>query len=254
MRLLNIAVIEDDSVHAVNTVRLLEEWLDGRNRKSNISVFSNAESFLFEWERNKIWDVLFIDIQMPGINGIELAKSIRRENKKAAIVFVTGITDYMQEGYEVEALHYLVKPVDSDKIGYCMERVAETFDSEKKKRAVLIEAEDITGGKEGERIMLRLSPEDIFYMEAFKHNTEIYMEEKIYRIREGIGELRKRFEDDMFVPCHRSYLVNLMYISGIGKDALILDDGRKVPMSKRCAGAVKEAFIKFYSRMRDDSE
>lgn len=250
---MKIAVVEDDSIHAAMTVRLLEEWLEGSDIKSEISVFSSAESYLFEWENNKVWDVLFIDIQMPGINGIELARSIRKENKKVALVFVTGITDYMQEGYEVEALHYLVKPVDSTKIAYCMERVAEVFKSAVKNKAVLIEAEDITGGREGGRVILRLSPEDVFFMEASAHNTEIHTRDKLYRIREGISVTRKRFAQDMFVLCHRSFIVNLMYVSGIGKDEVTLDDGRKVPMSKRCAGAVREAFIKFYGRMRDDN-
>lgn len=248
---MKIAVVEDDGVHAAMLVRLLEEWLTESHTKSGISVFRDAESFLFEWENNKVWDALFIDIQMPGINGIELAKNIRKENKKVALVFVTGITDYMQEGYEVEALHYLVKPVDGARIAYCMERVAKAFENAKNKRAVLIEAEDVTGGMEGEKIMLRLPSEDIYFMEASAHNTEIHTSDKTYRVREGISVLAKRFGQEMFIFCHRSFIVNLMYVSGIGKDVVTLDDGRKIPMSKRCAGAVRESFIKFYGRMRD---
>lgn len=250
---MKIAVVEDDDVHAAMTVRLLEKWLDSSGIKYRLFVFSSAESFLFEWEDDKVWDILFIDIQMPGISGIELARSIRKENKKVALVFVTGITDYMQDGYEVEALHYLVKPVDSAKVSYCMERVAGVFENAKKNNAVLIEAEDITGGGDGGRVIFRLSPEDIFFLEASAHNTEIHTRDKSYRIREGISVVGKRFAQDMFVLCHRSFIVNLMYVSGIGKDEVTLDDGRKVPMSKRCAGAVRESFIKFYSRMRDDN-
>ncbi len=250
---MKIAVVEDENVHAVMMVRLLKEWFKGSDIKSEILVFSSAESFLFEWENNKVWDVLFIDIQMPGINGIELAKSIRKESKNLAIVFVTGITDYMQDGYEVEALHYLVKPVDSAKVSYCMERASEIFNSEKKKNIVLLEAEDITGGVESGQVILRLSPEDIFFMEASAHNTEIHTRDKLYRIRAGIGLTGKRFSQDMFVLCHRSFIVNLMYVSSIGKSEVTLDDGRKVPMSKRCAGAVRESFIKFYSRIRDEN-
>lgn len=250
---MKIAVVEDENVHAVMMVRLLKEWFKGSDIKSEILVFSSAESFLFEWENNKVWDVLFIDIQMPGINGIELAKSIRKESKNLAIVFVTGITDYMQDGYEVEAMHYIVKPVDSAKVSYCMERASEIFNSEKKKNIVLLEAEDITGGVESGQVILRLSPEDIFFMEASAHNTEIHTRDKLYRIREGIGLTGKRFSQDMFVLCHRSFIVNLMYVSSIGKSEVTLDDGRKVPMSKRCAGAVRESFIKFYSRIRDEN-
>lgn len=136
---LNIAIVEDDKVHADITCRLLKEWLIEKDIKHYIKKYISAEAFLFEWEQNQLWDALFLDIQMPGINGMELAKSVREHNNDVSIVFVTGITDYLQEGYEVEALHYLIKPVNEDKISYCMERICKKRENQEKKHMLIIE-------------------------------------------------------------------------------------------------------------------
>lgn len=105
---LNIAIVEDEKAHAAVLTHFLEAWAQERNVAYCIREFPNAAAFLFEWEQNQAWNALFFDIQMPGINGVELAKRIRSENRRVAIVFVTGITDYLLQGYEVEALHYLL--------------------------------------------------------------------------------------------------------------------------------------------------
>ena len=85
---LNIAIVEDDKVHADITCRLLKEWLIEKDIKHYIKKYISAEAFLFEWEQNQLWDALFLDIQMPGINGMELAKSVREHNNDVSIVFV----------------------------------------------------------------------------------------------------------------------------------------------------------------------
>ena len=243
---LNIAIVEDDKVHADITCRLLKEWLIEKDIKHYIKKYISAEAFLFEWEQNQLWDALFLDIQMPGINGMELAKSVREHNNDVSIVFVTGITDYLQEGYEVEALHYLIKPVNEDKIRYCMERICKKRENQEKKHMLIIEGVQAVCGKESENITLRLYREDIIFIEASGHNINLNTKEAAYCIREGISIWQKRLNDKMFVLCHRSYIVNLMYVSKLEKNAVILDDGKVIPMSKRCAKSVKEAFISFY--------
>lgn len=246
---MNIAVVEDERAHAAIIIRLLEAWLKERNIKFYMREFPDAETFLFEWERNQAWNVLFVDIQMPGLNGMELAGRIRQENRQVAIVFVTGITDYIQQGYEVEALHYLIKPVDEEKIGYCMERVFARYNERKKQRAFLLEAEETVDGQKNSRVTLWLLPEDVIYIEAFAHNTELHTKDKCYLCQRGISIWKKCLPNETFIACHRSYLVNLLYVARLEKEAVVLDDGGRLPMSRRSYKAVNQAFIQFYRRM-----
>lgn len=250
MILLNIAIVEDESVHAELLERYLDSWAKKNHIACKLCKFLSAEGFLFEWTENHIWDAVFLDIQMPGIDGVELAKRIRAEDQKVAIVFATGITDYLQEGYEVAALHYLVKPLDEQKVGMCMNRIMKGKMSQGRECAVVT-----SGERDGERCTLRLLPEDILYIEAFLHYTEVHVKEGIYRTKEGIGVWQKRlsgeqlpFGQTMFVVCHRSYLVNLLYVTRIENTELVLDSGDRLPLSRRNQRAVNEAFIRFYSR------
>ncbi|MDE7298574.1 MAG: response regulator, partial [Lachnospiraceae bacterium] len=158
---LKIAVVEDERVHAAVLIRFLKAWLQEKNIAFCIREFPDAAAFLFEWEQNQAWNALFLDIQMPGLNGMELAKKIRQENRRIAIVFVTGITDYLLEGYEVEALHYLMKPVDTDKISSCMERIYTRYCEQERQTAILTEAEEVVDGQRSSHVTLRLLPEDI---------------------------------------------------------------------------------------------
>lgn len=252
---LKIAVVEDDRVHAAVLIRFLEEWLKGRSTPFCIRAFPDAAAFWFEWEQNQTWNVLFLDIQMPGINGVALAKKIRQEDRQVSIVFVTGVTDYLLDGYDVEALHYLVKPVDADKIACCMERVFARYCGQGRQRVILTDAKELAdGGEQSRRVTLWLLPEDIVYIEAFSHNTVLYTKEKCYHVREGISVWIKRLPKESFCACHRSYLVNLFHVVRLGRETVVLDDGRQVPMSRRSYKEMSQAFIRYYSGMRKEKE
>ncbi len=248
MSALNIAIVEDESSHAEVLQQYIRGWEKKNHKECRFYQFSDAESFLFEWAENKDWDVLFLDIQMPGMNGVELAKKIRDQGDQVAVVFTTGITDYLREGYEVAALHYLVKPLDPGKVETCMQRVMRERSEREKEQVFLIEAEEIRNGEPGERTMLRLLQRDIVYIEAVAHNSDVHLEKSVYRDREGIGVWKDRLRAGSFVVCHRSYLVNLLYIRRIDPAEIILDSGERLPLSRRNVKGVKDAFIRFYSK------
>lgn len=249
---MKIAVVEDEKIHADMLIRLLEAWLKENKVDFCIREFPDAAAFLFDWEQDQSWNVLFFDIQMPGLNGVELARRIRKENRRVALVFVTGVTDYLLEGYEVEALHYLIKPVEAEKIASCMERVSARYHEREKREAILTQARELVGGETNSRVTLRLMPEDIVYIEAVVHNTELHTKDKCYVVREGINIWKERLPEEAFCCCHRSYLVNMLYVAHLEKEAVILDDGRQIPLSRKNSKAVNQAFIRFYSRKKTE--
>lgn len=119
---MKLAVVEDEAVHG----RLLEQYIADWGKRNGIPVsvrtYPSAESFLFEWEDMPA-DAVFADIQMPGMDGMEMVRKLREKDEKVPVVFATGVADHMQEGYEVEALNYLLKPLSAEKVSACLDRV-----------------------------------------------------------------------------------------------------------------------------------
>ncbi|MDE7044933.1 MAG: response regulator, partial [Acetatifactor sp.] len=119
---MKLAIVEDEAVHGKLLEQYIEEWGKQNNVPVSVKTYVNAESFLFEWE-DMPCDAVFADIQMPGMDGMEMVRKLREKDAKIPVVFTTGITDYMQEGYEVEALNYLVKPLSAEKVSACLDKV-----------------------------------------------------------------------------------------------------------------------------------
>ena len=111
-----IAVCDDMEEDVKYISSAVNQWAEKENIMVDIETFPSAESFLSRYAEQKAFDILLLDIEMPSMNGVELAKRIRKENDAVQIIFITGYTDYIAEGYEVSALHYLVKPLSETKL------------------------------------------------------------------------------------------------------------------------------------------
>ena len=239
------AIIEDNEVHAGLLEKYLVKWSKYKHVPLEINRYLSAEEFLFEWEPGLGFSVLFIDIQMHEINGIDLAKSVRKKDSEINIVFTTGITGYMAEGYEVEALHYLVKPVNEDKIYKCMDKL---LNKRKDINYIIVHSKDE---------IHKLATNQINYIEARGHGCviEIFTKEnnlnqvKRTEISESISELETILPEQGFIKCHRSYLCCIQNIHHIGKTEITFDTGSHIPVSRRLHKDVNQAFIQYFSRL-----
>ena len=119
-----ICICDDSSEERASINALVREWARQSGTDVSVSEFPTAEAFLFEYE-DLVPDIVLLDIEMPGMNGVELAKRLRKGNKLIQIVFITGFSDYIAEGYEVAALHYLLKPVLPEKLFSTLDRALE---------------------------------------------------------------------------------------------------------------------------------
>ena len=229
-----LAICDDSKPDADYVSLLAQQWARERGIALQISVYPSAEAFLFGYEEDKSFDILLLDIEMGEMDGITLAKGIRKENERLQIVFVTGFSDFMAEGYEVSALHYLMKPVAVDKLSLVLDRAIKNL--QKAQKTVVIDA----GGEK-----LRLPVDQIFYVEAFAHHTMFVLEDRQLQVNRAISEVEKILTRDM-VRCHRSYLVGLRHIDRITKDCVILDNGTELPLSRGCYATVNQAFLNYY--------
>ncbi len=110
------AICDDIPADITYLDTMLKKWADDTGTAIQIESFLSAEAFLFQYEDNKSYDILFLDIEMGKMSGMELAKKIRQKNRAVQIIFITGYMEYIAEGYDVEALHYLLKPVTEIKL------------------------------------------------------------------------------------------------------------------------------------------
>ncbi|MDR2135344.1 MAG: response regulator, partial [Treponema sp.] len=117
MTILNIAICEDEAAQAENLRKQVLAWAEHSALNAMIQIFPNAGDFLHEWRQHKSCDILLLDVQLgDGQNGIELARELRNDNERLIIVFVSAFDDFIGTGYDVSALHYLLKPVSAEKL------------------------------------------------------------------------------------------------------------------------------------------
>mgnify|MGYP001105097482 CR=1 FL=1 len=125
-----IAICDDEERELTALSYLVREWGKNAGYACEIFTFSSAESFLFEYESNKIFDLLLLDIEMKALSGIDLAKRIRADKSRAEIIFITSHFEFAGEGYEVDALHYLIKPVAKKKLFAVLDKAADRLQTD----------------------------------------------------------------------------------------------------------------------------
>ena len=136
---MRIAVIDDQPADRDYIAALVSRWAKDRDTAVTAVPFPSAEAFLFDYSEDKNFDILLLDIEMGAINGVELAKTVRAENNAVQMVFITGFPDFIAEGYEVSALHYLMKPVDRDKLFSVLDRAAANLEKAERRLRVTFE-------------------------------------------------------------------------------------------------------------------
>lgn len=231
---LTIALCDDDPAQIASLTTAVGAWAKNAGHSVSLSSFPSAEAFLFAYEENAAFDILLLDIEMGSMNGVALARRVRADSRTTQIIFITGYADYMAEGYEVQAVHYLIKPVSPSKIGEVLTRAAGNL--HRGEKTILIET------PAGVR---KLAPNDILYAESFGHITEVHLSRETLPVKAAIAALAAELGSD-FVRCHRSYLVSLRAVRSISKTDVILDSGDKVPLSRRAYQEVNRRFIAFY--------
>ena len=230
---MRIAICDDEERYRVELKTILDKLLI--NIDCNIDTFSNG-NILVEAFGDTPYDLLFLDIEMPGIDGITLAKKLRSLSDKVYIVFLTSHVEYALEGYEVNALRYLTKPVNIDKLKEVLKYVQER---EGASRQMIIK-------EDGEELVIDIS--DIIYMEAMNQNVRIVTSSGEHIIRYNIGDFESQLRNDGFYRIHRGYLISLSKVKKLAKVDVIMDLGSgevSLPVSRSNLKPLKEALYSY---------
>lgn len=236
---MRIAYCEDESAQARYICAMIAQWADSRGTTAEVVLYESAEEFLFKNEEYPYHAVL-LDIAMKQMNGVDLAHKIRQKDKHLPIAFLTADKDFALEGYEVQAVRYLIKPIVQEKLYELLDTLfAELENAVEKPLCIMVE----------EKGSLRKINEDtICYIEVLGHYTQLYLvDTTVIRVKESFGAILARLhKKEHFVKCHRSYAVNLTYIDKISRTECFLSNKMILPVSRSSYQELNQRFIQHY--------
>lgn len=233
---MRIAVCDDDKICIDAVKAAIDKWLALSKISSQILIFDNGDDLILE-DRCQPIDIIFIDVVMPLLNGIDTAKEIREFDSKAKIVFLTSTKEFAFDSYKVEASDYLLKPVDYEEFSRVLYKV--TQELQKVQSSIVIHTAD--GYK---KVYLN----EIEYAEASRKGTNLSL---VSGVSLSSVDPLYYFENQLsmevgFFKCHRSFVVNMLNVDTFIKNKIITTTGYRVPVSRTVLKDFKEAYISFY--------
>lgn len=238
--MIHLAICDDDKRFLEYLAGEVEGWAQAEREACSVELYPGADAFLFAWEERKNTDILLLDIEMPGTDGIALARKLRQLGDLIGIIFVTGNPDFALEGYDLEAVSYLVKPVKRERLwaalGRARERIAD--------RTAIVAS--LFGG-EVEKVYVS----DICCLESDGHDCIIWKRDGRKLIcKSGLQQLEQEVGDcsGSFFKPHRSYYVNLEHVERIGKKEIKMDNQMMVPIARGKWEELNRAYMEYFRR------
>ncbi|SDH27400.1 DNA-binding response regulator, LytR/AlgR family [Pseudobutyrivibrio sp. 49] len=228
-----IAIIDDNPEDSLLLKTHLERYFEKNEMHYSIASFGSGVEFL---EEKREYDIVFLDIEIPGMNGIETAAELRKRQTDAVIVLVTNMLQYAIQGYSVRAIDYILKPVTYEHINSKMPFFIESIS--KKKKKIIIKTRDSVSN---------LLIAKIDYIEVFGHRINVHYEDQCIECTGTLKDYESQLSGAGFVKSSKSCLVNLANVERIDVDTLTVN-GKTVPLSRRERKAFIEAFTVYDGR------
>lgn len=226
---MNIAICDDEKIVRQQIKGLIEK----QKADCNLELYETGEELL---AAGKHFDVVFLDIQMEGMNGIDTARTLREQSEETVLMFITGIKEYVFDAFDVAAFHYLLKPIEENKFMEVFDRAVKEAEKRKEKgqKQLFIKTRQRN---------ITLEQKNILYIENRGRKAEIHTVDETIEIYAAMIELEKQLGGE-FYRCHRGYLVNMAYITEYSNDSIRLSDGESIYLAKE----KYNEFVKEYMR------
>ena len=231
--MIKVAIVEDEE----DAGALLRGYLERFERENAVSfgidMFSGGTSFLFGKE---VYDVVFLDIDMPGMNGLEVSHRLREADKGVGIVFVTNLKQYAIRGYEVDALDFVVKPVTYYAVETVMKKILRRLRDRENGGEIIIRS-----AYRARRILV----DEIAYVDIYLHNISLHLKSgETEKTWGSLAEMEAHLPSDRFVRCSSHCVVNLALVRRIDGFTAYLEDGTELPVSRSRKNALLSAFAR----------
>ena len=231
--MLSIAVCEDHMAECCRLSLKIRDLLEEKKVSCSLRQFYSGKALL---EADGKFDLIFLDILMDGMDGMETAGRLRERGGRSLLVFVSSSRDYVFDAYDVEA--YLVKPVDERKLRRVLLRALTKMEHSSGEFLI------VNKGRERRKLFL----DDVFYFEIRGRVIEAHGMEGVFSYYGQIGFLENSLREKGFFRCHKSYLVNLKHVDSYGRQELLLDNGERLGIAKRRQEEFGREILQFMKR------
>lgn len=235
-----IAVIDDDLSATDNLKKLLKRYELEANQSFEVFAFQNAEDFLKNFQKQ--YALVFLDIQLPGMSGMDCAKEIRKQDKNVKIIFETCYGQFAIEGYKYDAIDYFVKPVSYYSLKMRMDSI--DFSEEKKTTDTSLSIKLVDG------MTKTLLVSEIFYIERSGRHIIFHTkgEEFESSARESLTSIEKTLSQHSFVRCNSGFVINLAKCEGIYHEYVLIN-GVKLPISRKLKKAFMDSVARYFKSL-----
>jgi len=235
--MIRIGILEDE-IHCFKKLNdCIMRYGAEHNLEFHVDLFTTGLAMV-EADITK-YDIVFLDIQVPMVNGLKVAKNIREKDKDVTIIFVTNLAQYAIYGYEVDALDYILKPIKYSSMEFRLNKAVMRVNKNKQSAITLyINREHI-----------RVNLSDIYYVEANKHQTIYHTLYGDYEVWESFTEAAKRLAPYPFAKCHGSYLCNLKWVHSINDTEAVIKDVAVLKLSRTQKKSFADALTSYWAEM-----
>ena len=210
--MLRTAIVEDEDAAARDLEECLKRYCETRGISCSTERFRDGKTFLEQYSPR--YDLIFMDIRMPKVDGMAAAQRLRELDRVTALVFVTSMVQYAVKGYEVEALDFIVKPVRYSSFEMKIRRILQAVDL-KKGREVLLNV----GGT-----VRVLTSSSIYYVEVMDHDLTYHTDQGAFTVRGKLSAVEQQLPKEVFFRCSTSYLINMQHVRQLTGDTVLVGD------------------------------
>lgn len=235
-----IAVIDDNSIFLEKCKQITESFFGERRLQYEIKTYRHGALVLEDIKENLYFDIFLIDIKMPDIDGMELARQIRQMYDSPYIIFITSFTSYSIKGYEYNAWRYIVKSEMQNRLPLAYASLLERMQQRKEKFYII----------EHPRKTLKLLYEDIYYIYKDGKNAAFVTRNCIWKDRVTLEHIMRTLDSRMFIRCERSNIVNISHIMSMDGEELLMRNGVKIPVSNKLLKSVRKAITEYWRNQR----
>ncbi len=233
---IRIGILEDEKPFVEELKSVIRMWASEKECLAEIKDYQTSESFFLDIKSGETFDLLFLDIMLPsGQNGMEVAERIRLKDEHTIIIFLSSNVEYIADGYDVDALNFLLKPIRYPKIKKCLDKAYDIL-TNKNKFAYLLKNKNME---------TLISYHDILYFTNISQHMEIHTKQNTYKEWKRLSNVEHELPLE-FVRCHRSFIINIGAVRSIHPKSIILINNETIPIGESYLTQVKEKWMYFY--------